>query len=425
MEGLTESTWKYTRLGDLLDEVDTRVRDVSADEAKNLEVLSLTKNWGLIPQSERFDKRVATEDISKYKIVQPGWIVYNPYVIWEGAVHALRRTEPGVVSPVYPTFKRIEDDGGYLDFILRTDKLITAYNQLSSGAVNRRRSIKKEDFLAIKIDLPPLNEQRVIAQVLRTAQLAKETTEKVIEAAKQLKQSLMQHLFTYGPVPFREADKVELQESEIGSIPSHWEISNLGNLIEKPKYGLTASAALEQVGPKFLRITDIQDGTVTWESVPYCKCDKSDFEKCRLKSDDIMVARIGATTGKTFFVKNPPVAVFASYLICIRAKENVSSGYLYHYTKSDIYWRQINAAKGGRLKGGVNIPVLKNLIVPLPPKDDQRQIITMLAASDEKLANLHKRALTLSAMLSSLVQNLTTGKIRVNTLDLPELKESA
>ncbi len=291
--------------------------------------------------------------------------------------------------------------------------------------MNRRRSIKKEDFLAIKIDLPPLNEQRVIAQVLRTAQLAKETTEKVIEAAKQLKQSLMQHLFTYGPVPFREADKVELQESEIGSIPSHWEISNLGNLIEKPKYGLTASAALEQVGPKFLRITDIQDGTVTWESVPYCKCDKSDFEKCRLKSDDIMVARIGATTGKTFFVKNPPVAVFASYLICIRAKENVSSGYLYHYTKSDIYWRQINAAKGGRLKGGVNIPVLKNLIVPLPPKDDQRQIITMLAASDEKLANLHKRALTLSAMLSSLVQNLTTGKIRVNTLDLPELKESA
>src|SRR5206468_241287 len=84
--------------------------DLAPSERK-LEVLSLTKRWGLLPQSERFDKRIATDDVDTYKVVRTGWIVYNPYVIWEGAVHALRRAKPGIVSPVYAVWKRKADDG--------------------------------------------------------------------------------------------------------------------------------------------------------------------------------------------------------------------------------------------------------------------------------------------------------------------------
>lgn len=125
--------------------------------------------------------------------------MYNPYVIWEGAVHSLKRVLPGIVSPVYVILKRQEDDLGYLDYVLRTSDLLGAYNSLSSGAVNRRRSIRKDDFLAIEVPLPPLPEQRRIAAVLNAIQDAIAAQEDVIAAARAFKRSLMQRLFTYGP----------------------------------------------------------------------------------------------------------------------------------------------------------------------------------------------------------------------------------
>src|SRR4051812_15425050 len=83
-------------------------------------------------------------------------------------------------------------------------------------------------------------------------------------------------------------------------------------------YGYTESASSEAVGPRFLRITDIQNDKVDWDGVPYCKIAASDLPKYRLASGDIVFARTGATTGKSFLVDDPPDAVFASYLIRLR-----------------------------------------------------------------------------------------------------------
>ncbi len=76
----------------------------------------------------------------------------------------------------------------------------------------------------LKIPLPPLPEQKAIARVLKAIQDAIEATERVLAAAKELKKSLMRHLFTYGPVPVSERHRVRLKQTEIGPIPEDWEV---------------------------------------------------------------------------------------------------------------------------------------------------------------------------------------------------------
>lgn len=112
--------------------------------------------------------------------------------------------------------------------------------EIGSSAHGTRR-IGTQAIEHFQFPLPPLPEQKAIAHLLRTVQRAKEATEKVIAATRQLKLSLMRHLFTYGPVPFHDADKVELKETEDSiTFPAHWSDSTVADVADL-KYGYCTS----------------------------------------------------------------------------------------------------------------------------------------------------------------------------------------
>ena len=111
------------------------------------------------------------------------------------------------------------------------------------------------------------------------------------------------------------------------ALPDGWMKKPVRELCGKPQYGFTASAIAEKIGPKFLRITDIQDGCVNWDTVPYCEC--SEPEKYRLSEGDILFTRTGCNYRQNF-----PVfwlygcCLCPSYLIRIsRGKEVLPSFY--------------------------------------------------------------------------------------------------
>ena len=166
----------------------------------------------------------------------------------------------------------------------------------------------------------------------------------------------------------------------MSTLPSHWKSIRLKDCCSRPEYGYTASASAEPIGPRFLRITDIQDGRVNWEVVPYVALPHKLDSSVYLQPGDMVVARIGATTGKAFLIRHCPEAIFASYLIRVRAEQLMLPEFLHLCFQTEHYWRQINQKKGGRLKGGVNIPVLENLELPLPPLVEQESIAKTLQA---------------------------------------------
>ena len=107
------------------------------------------------------------------------------------------------------------------------------------------------------------------------------------------------------------------KEEEPYKVPDNWVWTRLGNITEKNQYGYTAKSS-NQGEVKYLRITDIQDNKVVWNDVPYCEIKEDEFEKFKLKKDDIVIARTGATTGKSFLIKEiNHKSVFASYLSLI------------------------------------------------------------------------------------------------------------
>ena len=404
--------WRVVRLGEILVETNQRVKEI---EGQDIVVLSITRHFGLISQEEKFKKRVASQNLDNYKVVHRGELVYG-FPMDEGVIHFLWQYPVGAVSPVYYTWKLYNSkaDAHFLDYLLKTPHLLRIYEMLQSKTVHRRRIVHPKDFINISIPLPPLPEQRAIAHVLRTVQRAKEATEGVIAALKELKKSLMQHLFTYGPVPLTERERVPLQETEIGPLPAHWRVVRLGEVAEKPQYGFTAAAQRDPVGPKMLRITDIQDGNVNWNAVPYCECGNDDVPKYLLEAGDILFARTGSV-GKAFLVSSvPEPSIFASYLIRVRVdRTRLDPQFAFLFMQSAAYWSQIASQTHGAVQPNINATQLRSLLLPLPPLDEQREIARMLQAVDAKIAAEERRRAALEELFKTLLHALMSGRMRV------------
>lgn len=149
----------------------------------------------------------------------------------------------------------------------------------------------------------------------------------------------------------------------------------LENLIEGTQYGYNASALLSGTN-KFLRISDITESKVDWEAVPYCNCD--DEKTYLLKKDDLLIARTGGTTGKSFKIENSPKnSIYAGYLIRIRAKETVNPDYIYLFLHSFAYWSQIVNLNERNFRPKANAENLKSLIIPDCPREIQDEAVQL------------------------------------------------
>lgn len=152
-----------TSVGDLLVEY----KEVPSPQS-TAPVLTLTEKNGFIRQADRFHKRLATEDTSKYKVVRRNDIAFNPYLLWAGAVAQNTIVDEGIISPLYPTFKvREGHDPRYVARLLLAPQMIAAYDTIAFGSVPRRRRSSVENFLNLAVPDPPnLTEQQRISGII-------------------------------------------------------------------------------------------------------------------------------------------------------------------------------------------------------------------------------------------------------------------
>jgi type I restriction enzyme S subunit len=214
--------------------------------------------------------------------------------------------------------------------------------------------------------------------------------------------------------------------TELGPLPEEWRVVRLGEAAEKPQYGFTAAAQSEPVGPKMLRITDIQKGNVNWNTVPYCECAGEDIPKYLLEAGDILFARTGSV-GKAFLVSSVPEhSIFASYLIRVRVdRTKLDPQFAFLFMQSTAYWRQIASQIHGAVQPNVNATQLRSLLLPLPPLPEQRAIAHVLRTVQEAKEATERVIAALRELKKSLMRHLfTCGPVPLDAAGNVELRET-
>ena len=158
-------------------------------------------------------------------------------------------------------------------------------------------------------------------------------------------------------------------------LPEGWSWTTIGEVSSSILYGVSESAK-ETGAYKLLRITDIQDNKVNWDSVPYTDFDKDKALNYLLQDGDILFARTGATVGKSYLVSGlTKDSIYASYLIRVQTSQLIFPEYIKRFFESGYYWEQISLSSVGIGQPNVNGTTLANLNVPIPPYKEQLRIV--------------------------------------------------
>lgn len=161
-------------------------------------------------------------------------------------------------------------------------------------------------------------------------------------------------------------------------VPSSWVWTTVGEISQSILYGVSESAKTQGTY-RLLRITDIQDNKVNWDTVPFTDYENEKAEAYLLKDGDILFARTGATVGKSYLVNNlKEKAIYASYLIRVQTSHYVLPAFVKYFFESGFYWEQVLGNSVGIGQPNVNGTILSNLELPIPPIMEQKRIVKEL-----------------------------------------------
>ena len=373
--------WPTVRLGEVL----RRSEEIAAPEPE-LQYHELTvRLWGKGVISRGIVSGMELSSARRF-VAHAGQFILSKIDARNGAIGIVPTELDGaIVSTDFPLFNfdATRLDVKFLGWLSKTRGFVEACIHASEGTTNRVR-LQEDKFFALEIPLPPLAEQR--RMVARIEELAAQIAE-----ARSLRHQAAE-----------EAEALTASASAKWFDPKPgWQMKEVGEFCEPPQYGYTESANQEPVGPRFLRITDIQDGCVNWETVPYCRCPEP--TKYLLKPNDLVFARTGATTGKSFVIRDCPEAVFASYLIRLRVRDTISIDYLYRYFQSPTYWTQIADEKKGTGQPNLNGSKLAKIKVPIAPPGEQRRIVAELDAVQVQVDALKRLQAETAAEIDALL----------------------
>jgi type I restriction enzyme S subunit len=279
--------------------------------------------------------------------------------------------------------------------------------EIPSKGYSRHYKLLKEQLLPC----PSLPEQRRIAHVLSTIQRAIAAQDDLIAAARELKRSLMQRLFTCGPGP----EPAPTKEREIGKVPEHWEVVRLGKVVEHSFSGGTPSTKRPQYWDGNIPWTT--SATIGGDDVILSRFQRTITELGLDRSASKIAPRGSLMVGTRVGVGKAVVPEFdiamSQDLTALVLKSYANAEFLACLFKSAPLQREIQGRTRGTTIKGIPRKDLLTLVISLPPLPEQQEIVRILTVVDRKIKAEEQRKAALQALFKSMLHQLMTGQVRV------------
>lgn len=284
------------------------------------------------------------------------------------------------------------------------------------------RNLDWQEFLRFEVPCHDLGTQRATADILDAVRATTRIEARQSDLAQSLRSAAMRELFTRG---LRGEPQ---KETEIGPIPSSWDLVSFAAAREWLQYGTSTRCTVDPVGYPVLRIPNVGSGRVNVDDLKYCDLPEDEAEKYLLVDGDLLFIRTNGVLERlgscAVYAGEPDRALFASYLIRARPKPGIIPRFVAYFYGSErgtslVAGSATPAADG---KYNLNTGTIDSLPLPLPQtREEQQEIVAILDAIDRKI-DLHRRKkAVLQELFKSLLHKLMTGEVRVADLDLSAL----
>lgn len=398
-------------------------KEKSICNCTELELLSVYLDAGVVPFSKRTEKRTnaTSKDLSKYQRVDPGDFVLNNQQAWRGSVGVSKHT--GITSPAYIVLSMNDQlTTEYANYLFRSAIMVDQYLVRSKGVGSIQRNLYWQELKCASVLVPPRDEQDQIVRYLDW-QVSKinhliHGYQKQINLLDERKTTVINQAVTRGI----HAD-VEMQAVEanwVKEIPAHWQFNKVKQHFEiKKRIAGKEGYDVISITQQGLKVKDIasNEGQMAANYSKYQFVYPGDYAMNHM---DLLTGFIGLSD--FFGVTSPDYRVFSA----IDVERTDLKYFLYVFQLG--YKRKIfyGLGRGAANKGRWRMPAInfKNYDIPVPPIEEQREIVEYIEQETEKIDLLKKEVEKhieyLREYRTRLIADVVTGQIDVRDVVIPE-----
>lgn len=288
---------------------------------------------------------------------------------------------------------------------------------LMEGSTGRQRVPSDVFKGGIEVPLPPLPEQRRIAQILSTVDKQIQQTDEIIETTKDLRHGLRQDL-VFGRGFADDYKPVRLGARNV-EIPSGWDVATFSDVAAVEKGNTPKTSNSDYYGGDNVWVTPDDLSSMYERGEKYISDSRRKITDAGLQSTSVNIVPAPSVMftsrsygiGKTAICTVP--AATNQGIIAFHPGEKIGVEYLYYYLNQIMDY--IIAISGVSNFPEVSLTDIRNLRVPVPSKDNQERIESVLQLVDKRLVEEQNTKRHLQELKRGLMQELLTGKVRVST----------